>query len=123
MRKFNKFAPTCSKCGEKIKPWFYDTETFVAGSPTFGGWDWKKHVCRIGIMYMIERKDNNHWFSENDTWTTDPMEARVFPNKEFAEVFLRDTNKISFRIECIVTEHEFVLPERGENLIDAPSQN
>lgn len=97
--------PTCSKCGEKIKPWYFSGEMFVAGKPQFGGWDWKNHICRLGLVWMIERKDNNHWLSENDTWTTDPTESKIFKTRNDAVLY--KINNISLKLDCVFTEHEY----------------
>ncbi len=45
----------------------------------------------------------------------------MFDTREEAEKFLKESNVIPSRLECIVTEHEFVRvhPAREKNLKDA----
>lgn len=116
----HRIAPTCPECGEQIKAKHYQTQTFVAGD-TFSHWDWKSHKCRIGIKYFIERTDTNYWWYALTAFTNDPMAATMFDTREEAEKFLKESNVIPARLDCIVTEHEFVRvhPAREKNLKDA----
>lgn len=110
-------APKCPKCGEPYKAIHWKPQTFFCGD-TFVRWDRKNHMCRIGTLYFIERTDNQNWFTTKG-WTIDPMKALAFKTKDGAETYLKMSLDIPARLECVVTEHEFVSPAGGENLIDA----
>lgn len=110
-------APKCSKCGEPYKAIHWKPETFFCGD-TFVRWDRENHICRLGILYFIERTDNQNWYTKRG-WTVDPMKALAFKTKEGAENYLKMSIDIPARLDCVVTEHEFVSPAGGGNLIDA----
>lgn len=98
--------PKCPKCGESIKGKYWQPETFFCGD-TFQGWDWSGHICRLGTKYFIERTDTNQWWVRGG-WTNDPMSAMMWNEKQQAEDYLKMSTDIPPRLECIVTEHEFV---------------
>lgn len=108
--------PSCPECGETIKGRYRDMGAHFVGD-TFAGWDWQNHRCRLGTKYFIERSDTNEWWP----WTNDPMKALMFDTRAEAEKYLTESTKISARINCTVTEHEFVRvqPAREPNLKDA----
>lgn len=95
--------PTCPKCGEEINGKYHDRGHNFIGD-TWYGWDWDNHRCRLGIKYFIERMDTREWWP----WTNDPMKAKMFDTKEDAQKYLMESTEISARIQCEVTEHEFV---------------
>lgn len=98
--------PTCAKCGKKISGWYANRPGFVGD--TFLGWDYEGHKCRLGIKYFIERMDIHQWWMGPGTWTNDPMSARMFDTRVLAEEYLKMSTLIPPRLECQVTEHEFV---------------
>jgi len=110
-------APKCPKCGEAYKAvhWQPNTATLFVGD-TFVRWDRETHICRLGTLFFIERTDNENWFSKHG-WTPDPMKALAFKTKEGAETYLKMSLDIPARLDCIVTEHEFVptTPSAGKN--------
>lgn len=126
--------PTCPKCGETIKGIFKDQSNVpimhrLIGD-TFIRWNWEGHMCRLGTLYFIERTDTQQWAALKGVllfgtvgWTVDPMKAIAFKTKKGAETYLKMALNIPARLECVVTEHEFVSPAGGENLIEASSQN
>lgn len=112
----HRTAPKCPKCGEDISGKHWQPETFFCGD-TFTGWDWANHRCRLGIKYFIERTDTHQWWWEDQTdnynerscgWTNNPQDAVMFDTNELAESYLKESSAIPSRVECIVTEHEFV---------------
>lgn len=116
----HRTPPKCPKCGEHINGKYWQPETFFCGD-TFQGWDWAGHVCRLGTKYFIERTDTNEWWIIGG-WTKDPMKAMMWTYKNEAETYLKMSTDIPPRLDCIVTEHEFVRMKPkagGENLIDA----
>jgi len=108
-------APKCPKCGESYGAIHWEPEVFFCGD-TFIRWDREGHVCRLGIRYFIERMDTRQWFWTNGDkrinertsgWTDAPGKAKMFVTKDEAEEYLKNS-WIPPRIECQVTEHEFV---------------
>lgn len=104
-------APICPKCGQGIGGIYKDQSNVpmmhrIIGD-TFIRWDFEGHVCRVGITYFIERKDNNQWYFKRG-WTNDPMKAKAFKTKEIADNHLKMALDIPTRLQCEVTEHEFV---------------
>lgn len=100
-------APRCHKCGAGINGrYFIPPEIFVGD--TFLGWDYEGHRCRVGTKWFIERLDTREWWVKL-RWTRDPMSAMMFDSSIEAEVFLAESVEIPARINCIVTEHEFVV--------------
>lgn len=101
--------PTCPKCGEPAKAVHADRGKYFVGD-TFIRWD-RQHVCRLGVRYFIERMDNHQWYAGKSKWTNDAHKCLIWEKKENAEIFLIESTMISARIECKVTEHEFVHQE------------
>lgn len=104
-------APKCPKCGESYGGIYRDQSNVpimhrLIGD-TFIRWDISGHICRLGIRYFIERIDTQQWYMKRG-WTNDPMKAKVFTVKDVAEEFLKMSTDIPSRLECQVTEHEFV---------------
>lgn len=106
-------APKCTRCGEEIKGKYWEPEVFFCGD-TFIGWDYAGHVCRLGKRYFIERMDTREWWTglKYLEWTVDPTVAMVFVERKEAEKYLAENLRIAPRIECTVTEHEFVGKEK-----------
>ena len=100
-------APQCPKCGIEIQGKYYRPEVFFAGD-TFTGWDFEGHVCRLGTKYFIERIDTHLWWQGFGVWSNSPTAAMMWNTKEEAEEFLKMSLEIPSRLECIVTEHEFI---------------
>lgn len=100
-------AQKCPKCGESYKGIYADRGKNFVGD-TFIRWDKENHICRLGILYFIERIDNNQWFGSRGFWTNDPMKAKAFKQKESAEDYLKMSLDIPPRLHCIVSEHEFI---------------
>lgn len=75
---------------------------------TFLGWDYSGHVCRLGVRYFIERMDTNQWYAGRGRWSDDPHKCKVWVKKQAAEEYLKMSTIIPARLECQVTEHEFV---------------
>jgi hypothetical protein len=110
--------PTCPKCGEPYRGIYKDQSNVpmmhrLIGD-TFIRWDTSGHICRIGTLYFIERTDNQNWYTKRG-WTVDPMKALAFKTKEGAENYLKMSTDIPARLNCTVTEHEFV-PSAGEKI-------
>ncbi len=102
--------PKCIFCGGKIKGVYKPTENFYGDS--FIKWDYENHVCRLGIVYFIERMDTHEWFT-GETYTNNPNDAMVFKTKELAEKFLKKWEKEEnfdglSKLELVITEHEFL---------------
>ena len=104
-------APKCPKCGQDIGAIYRDQSNVpimhrLIGD-TFIRWDFEGHVCKVGIKYFIERMDTRQWYMKRG-WTIDPLRAKLFNTKESAEEFLKMALDIPARLNCEVTEHEFV---------------
>src|SRR5690242_2070943 len=99
--------PKCPKCGEYFDGKYWHPETFFCGD-TFIGWDYEGHICRLGTKYFIERTDTHQWWTESNQWTTDPMGAMIFIQRDIAKKYLENSLIIPPRINCEITEHEFV---------------
>lgn len=67
----------------------------------------KKHVCYLGIRYMIERKDTKQWLTYMGGWTNNPLNARIWEKQIRATYYLKTSTTIPSGLDCEVTEHEF----------------
>lgn len=99
-------TPNCPKCGGRIKG-VYSNRGYNFVGDTFQRWDYNGHVCRLGTKYFIERTDTHLWWVKGG-WTNDPMSAMIFETREKGEIYLTNSFDIPPRLECTVTEHEFV---------------
>jgi hypothetical protein len=99
--------PKCAECGMDIQGKYYRPEVFFAGD-TFIAWDYSGHVCRLGTKYFVERTDSNLWWQGQGVWTNNPDAVMIWDTREEAEEYLKTTTEISARLECIITEHEFL---------------
>ena len=55
--------------------------------------------------FFIENKITNEWLTNEDTWTKDPLKARVYETEPKA---LSDKISLGLNDDYIVTEHEFI---------------
>lgn len=112
MARYRK-NPICPKCGVAIEGKYWKPASGIGfAGDTFEGWDWRGHVCRIGIKYFIERTDENKWWTGSD-WTNDPIKAMLWNDESEAKKHLTESMLISPRIPCGITEHEFVSMQEG----------
>lgn len=103
-------APKCPKCKQPYSGIYRDQSKLpimhrMVGD-TFIRWDIEGHVCKVGIVYFIERMDTHHWYRKRG-WTSDPLKCKVFKTKKSAEEFLKMALYIPARLKCEVTEHIF----------------
>jgi hypothetical protein len=104
-------APICEKCGMDIQGMYRQPHVVFAGD-TFIGWDYAGHICRLGTKHFIERTDTNLWWQGHGVWTSSPTAAMIWDTKVEAEEYLKMSLDIPPRLDCIVTEHEFIATDR-----------
>lgn len=103
-------APKCPKCGQSYGGIYQDQSNVpimhrLIGD-TFIRWDIEGHVCKLGVVYFLERTDTHQWYFKRG-WTNDPLKCRIWKTKEEAENYLKMSLDIPARLEVIVTEHIF----------------